>query len=138
MSFEVAKQKAIKYVGISKKTEKEVRNKLSSLNFDSNIIDEVIDYLKELDYINDYEYVDAYIRQCMRLLEYSTYEIKQKLLQKGINKYIIEEKIITLEDSDYDLKLTNKLISGKCKNMDKLKLKQYLYRRGLKLNSDED
>lgn len=138
MSFEVAKQKAIKYVGISKKTEKEVRNKLSSLNFDSNIIDEVIDYLKELDYINDYEYVDAYIRQCMRLLEYSTYEIKQKLLQKGINKYIIEEKIITLEDSDYDLKLTNKLISGKCKNMDKLKLKQYLYRRGLKLNLDED
>lgn len=71
---------------------------------------EVIEYLKELGYINDDDYVDAYIRQCMRLLDYSTYEIRQKLLQKGINKYIIDDKVGTLEESDYNDLLLNKLL----------------------------
>ena len=97
---------------------------------------EVIEYLKELGYINDDDYVDAYIRQCMRLLDYSTYEIRQKLLQKGINKYIIDDKVGTLEESDYNDLLLNKLLNGKCKNMDDLKKKQYLFRRGLKYFED--
>lgn len=136
MSFEVAKNKAIKYVGISRKTEQEVYRKLKTQGFDENIIMEVIEYLKELGYINDNDYVDAYIRQCMRLLDYSTYEIRQKLLQKGINKYIIDDKVGTLEESDYNDLLLNKLLNGKCKNMDDLKKKQYLFRRGLKYFED--
>lgn len=136
MSFEVAKNKAIKYVGISRKTEQEVYRKLKTQGFDEDIIVEVIEYLKELGYINDDDYVDAYIRQCMRLLDYSTYEIRQKLLQKGINKYIIDDKVGTLEESDYNDLLLNKLLNGKCKNMDDLKKKQYLFRRGLKYFED--
>ena len=136
MSFEVAKNKAIKYVGISRKTEQEVYRKLKTQGFHEDIIMEVIEYLKELGYINDDDYVDAYIRQCMRLLDYSTYEIRQKLLQKGINKYIIDDKVGTLEESDYNDLLLNKLLNGKCKNMDDLKKKQYLFRRGLKYFED--
>ena len=136
MSFEVAKNKAIKYVGISRKTEQEVYRKLKTQGFDEDIIMEVIEYLKELGYINDDDYVDAYIRQCMRLLDYSTYEIRQKLLQKGINKYIIDDKVGTLEESDYNDLLLNKLLNGKCKNMDDLKKKQYLFRGGLKYFED--
>lgn len=136
MSFEVAKNKAIKYVGISRKTEQEVYRKLKTQGFDEDIIMEVIEYLKELGYINDDDYVDAYIRQCMRLLDYSTYEIRQKLLQKGINKYIIDDKVGTLEESDYNDLLLNKLLNGKCKNMDDLRKKQYLFRRGLKYFED--
>lgn len=136
MSFEVAKNKAIKYVGISRKTEQEVYRKLKTQGFDEDIIMEVIEYLKELGYINDDDYVDAYIRQCMRLLDYSTYEIRQKLLQKGINKYIIDDKVGTLEESDYNDLLLNKLLNGKCKNMNDLKKKQYLFRRGLKYFED--
>ena len=36
--FEVAKEKAIKYIGISKKTQFEVKRKLSMLNFNEDII----------------------------------------------------------------------------------------------------
>ena len=136
MSFEVAKNKAIKYVGISRKTEQEVYRKLKTQGFDEDIIMEVIEYLKELGYINDDDYVDAYIRQCMRLLDYSTYEIRQKLLQKGINKYIIDDKVGTLEESDYNDLLLNKLLNGKCNNIDDLKKKEYLFRRGLKYFED--
>ena len=101
-------------------------------------VEEVIEYLSNLNYLNDGEYVDAYIRQCMRLLNYSIYEIKNKLLQKGIDKYIIEEKLYKLEDTNYEKKLVEKLLNGKLKSQDELKKRQYLYRRGLKYNNFEE
>lgn len=132
MSFEVAKEKALRYLVVAKKTEQEVRNKLKKLNFDEGIINQVISYLSDLNYINDEEYVDAYIRQCMRLQNYSIYEIKNKLLQKGIKKYIIEEKLESLSNTEYEKELVEKLLNGKLKNMEEMKQKQYLYRRGFK------
>ena len=131
MDFETAKQKAIKYLGISKKTRYEVIKKLKSLKCSENIIYDVISYLEKLNYINDEEYVDAYIRQCVRLLNNSIYEIKNKLLQKGIKKDIIINRLSDLENSNYDDKLIEKLIKTKCKNMDLEKQKMFLYRRGL-------
>ena len=109
--------------------------KLKKSKFSDDIIDEVINYLIKIDYINDEEYVDAYIRQCMHLLNYSIFEIKQKLLQKGIKKYIIEEKVDKLKENEYEKKLIQKLMSGKLKNMEEIKVKKYLYRRGLSSSS---
>lgn len=134
MSFELAKEKALRYIMMSKKTEQEVYNKLIKLGFEENIVLDVIDYLKSIKYIDDNDYVDAYIRQCMRLMNYSIYEIKNKLLQKGIEKCIIENKLEDLKESEYEEKLRNKLLSTKCKNMDEQKIKSYFYRRGLYIN----
>ena len=139
MSFEVAKEKALRYLVTAKKTEYEVRNKLKKSNFEESIIDNVISYLKDLDYINDNDYIDAYIRQCMRLQNYSIYEIKNKLLQKGIKKDIIDKKLEVLRQSNYEQELVNKLLNSKLKNMEEIKQKQYLYRRGFSnINLDID
>ena len=139
MSFEVAKEKALRYLVTAKKTEYEVRNKLKKSNFEESIIDNVISYLKDLDYINDNDYIDAYIRQCMRLQNYSIYEIKNKLLQKGIKKDIIDKKLEVLRQSSYEQELVNKLLNSKLKNMEEIKQKQYLYRRGFSnINLDID
>ena len=136
MEFEEAKQKAIKYIGISKKTEYEVKQKLIRVGYNQDVIDMVISYLLDIKYIDDSDYAESYIRQNERFLKYSIFEIEQKLLQKGIKKDIIEEKIYILKDSDYDKKLLNKLMESKCKDMEQLKLKQYLYRRGIKFDLD--
>ncbi|MEG2348262.1 MAG: regulatory protein RecX [Clostridia bacterium] len=138
MSFELAKEKAVKYLVVAKKTEFEVRKKLLKSGFEEKIIEEVLEYLKKIKYIDDEDYVDAYIRQCMRLLNYSIYEIKQKLLQKGIKKCIIEKKLEILKNNGYESDLVKKLINGKCKNMDELKKKQYIYRRGIYIVNRED
>lgn len=132
MDFEVAKEKAFRYIALSKKTAFEVRKKLQKSNFEEDIIDKVISYMQDLKYIDDVEYVDAYIRQCMRLQNYSIFEIKNKLMQKGINKNLLEEKLQNLADTDYEEKLVKKLLSSKLKQMEPLKKKQYLYRRGFK------
>ena len=104
MNFEEAKQKAIKYIGISKKTIYEVKQKLNRLGYNQDIIDKVISYLLNIGYLDDNDYAVSYIRQRTRLLNYSIFEIKQKLLQKGIKKDIIEEKISFLYDTDYEKK----------------------------------
>lgn len=139
MDYEVAKEKAIRYIVVARKTEDEVRKKLIKSGFDEIIIDKVIKHLIKLDYINDNDYVDAYIRQCMRLLNYSIYEIKNKLLQKGIKKDIIEEKLQKLYECNYEEEIVAKLLNGKLKSMEPIKKKQYLFRRGFrcKLSLDD-
>ncbi|MDD2376551.1 MAG: regulatory protein RecX [Clostridia bacterium] len=134
MDFEEAKFKAIKYLGISKKTEYEVIIKLKRLEVDENIIDKVIRYLSEFGYINDIDYVNSYIKQNERILKYSIYEIKEKLKLKGIKKDILENKLNFLVSSKYEDKIIEKIFNTKSKSLDENKIKQYLYRRGFKKN----
>ena len=136
MEFENAKQKAIKFIGISKKTEYEVKQKLYRLGYNQEIVDMVISYLLNIGYIDDVDYVKSYIKQNERFMKYSIFEITQKLLQKGIKKDIIENEITILEDLEYDNKVYEKLMLTKCKDMEPLRLKQYLYRRGLKVDEE--
>ena len=129
----IAREKAIKYIGVSKKTEYEVRQKLKRLQVTSSVIDEEIEYLKELGYIDDRDYAKSFVKQCYKMMQYSIYEIKNKLLQKGVNASIIEEELELLIDSDYELNIVEKLKNGKLKSYDEEKSKAYLYRRGFKL-----
>ncbi|MBQ8042629.1 MAG: RecX family transcriptional regulator [Clostridia bacterium] len=129
----LARDKAIRYIGISKKTEYEVKKKLKGLKIASSVIDEEIEYLKELGYIDDLDYVKSYIRQCEKLQNYSIYEITNKLLQKGIKTSIMEQEIDVLKETDYEEKVIGKLIKGKLKSYDEMKQKNYLYRRGFRI-----
>lgn len=128
-----ARDKAIRYIGISKKTEFEVRKKLKGLKVASSVIDDEIEYLKELGFIDDLDYTKSYIRQCNKMMQYSIYEIKNKLLQKGVKASIIEQELEMLKDSDYESNTIKKLINGKLKSYDEAKQKMYLYRRGFKV-----
>ena len=128
-----ARDKAIRYIGISKKTEYEVRQKLKGLKIASSVIDEEIEYLKELGFIDDTDYVKSYIKQCYKMQNYSIYEITNKLLQKGIKASIIEQEIDVLKETDYEHGVIDKLINGKLKSYDEVKQKNYLYRRGFRV-----
>ena len=135
MEYIVAKEKAIKYIGISKKTEFEVNKKLKSLGVDSLTISKVIDYLKELGYLDDIDYVRSYIRQNVKMLKYSKYELKQKLLQKGVKISIIDSEFDNNLPNTYEFDVINKLVNGKLKDYDNIKQKEYLYRRGFSINN---
>lgn len=135
-NYLIAKEKAIKYIGISKKTKYEVSQKLKKLNMSESIINKVLKELKALDYINDNKYIISYIRQNIRYMKYSIYEIKQKLLQKGIDVSIIELKLEEMLPKDYENNIIEKLKTTKLKDYEPIKQKEYLYRRGFKLRSD--
>lgn len=135
MDYIFAKEKAIKYIGISKKTEFEVSKKLKSLGVDSLTISKVIEYLNELGYLDDVDYVRAYVRQNVKLLKYSKYELKQKLLQKGVKTSIIDSEFENNLPQSYEVNVVDKLLTGKLKDYDYIKKKEYLYRRGFSLDS---
>ncbi len=135
MDYETAKEKAVRYLVLALRTEEEVKNKLRKLNVEEGIIVQVTEYLKSIGYIDDEKYVEAYIRQCINIPKYSKYEIRMKLIQKGINKEILSEKLEELDNCDYENKLIDKLLKGKLKNMEPLKQKAYLYRRGFRTSN---
>ncbi len=137
MEYLIAKEKAIKYIGISKKTEYEVTKKLKSLGVDSFTTSKIIQELIELSYIDDEQYIEAYIRQNMRMGKYSIYELKQKLLQKGLKADIIDLKFSKYISVTYEKEVINKLLNSKLKSYDFMKTKSYLFRRGFKQESIE-
>lgn len=132
IDFQAAKEKAIRYIGISKKTAYEVKRKLTTLKINSEIIGEVISYLTNLGYIDDEEYTILYIKQNIKFQKYSLYEIRQKLLSKGISNDLIDKHINLLYNIQYDQELKQKLLNTKLKGLDEVKAQAYLYRRGLK------
>jgi len=138
MNFDEAKEKAVRYLVLQLRTEEEVKNKLKKIDVQEDIIIEVTEYLKSIGYIDDVKYIEAYLRQCISIPKYSVYEIKMKLKQKGISKSLLSEKLEEFDSYNYEKALVNKLLNGKLKNMESLKQKAYLYRRGFNISNMYD
>lgn len=85
--------KVMKYVLFKKRTEKEVRQKCKQLDYTEDYTDEVIDYLKEGEYINDEIYVQKYIQNVIKLKKCSVFEIKMDLIRRGVDDDLIEKYI---------------------------------------------
>ena len=133
MSEELASEKAARFLAASLKTESEVRQKLQKLGCENEVIDRVIEHFKEISYINDKEYVDAYIRQEVKMKKYSIYEITNKLKIKGIDLELLEYVKNTLEEIDYEKEVVDKILDKKLNaENDESKIKAYLYRRGFR------
>ena len=136
MEFEEAKERAVRYLVLALRTQREVENKLRKLKVNDEVIFQVVEYLKDIGYIDDLKYVDAYLRQCISIPKYSVYEIKMKLLQKGIDKELLQKKLSKFNSKNYEKKLVEKLLNGKLKNMEPIKQKAYLYRRGFNISDN--
>ena len=78
------KTKVLKYALYKKRTENEIREKFSEE--DENLLEDVIENLKELNYINDKDYIERSIQEFIALKSLSIKEVSYKLLQKGIKK----------------------------------------------------
>ena len=72
--FDNIKTKMLKYIMYKKRTEKEVRQKFSS-SVDEILLDDVIENLKELGYINDLRYVERAVNEFVAINTLSIREI---------------------------------------------------------------
>lgn len=108
--------KIMKFIMYKKRTEKEVLEKFK--NEDKDLLEETIEKLKELGYINDEEYIERFINEAMSLKNLSIFEIKYKLYSKGISDLLIDEYIEKNSETldEYEL-LSAQNIYDKKKNM---------------------
>lgn len=116
------------------KTESEIENRLVEKQYAPKAIKQAMIYLKEIGYINDESYAESYIRSIKDVTGISRRSIYQRLVNKGIDKEIIQQK---LEESDFDdyvsaIKAAKKkalTLKGNSREK-KSKLLNFLYRKG--------
>lgn len=132
--FDKQKTRVFKYITFKKRTENEIRTKFER-EIDEDMLEDIIEYLKEAGYINDYNYVERQIHEYMQLKDMSIKEIQYKLYQKGIDRKIIEEYISKNREEleEYEKKSMEKIKSKKEAQMEEEELKTYLYKKGYKV-----
>ncbi len=130
--FDKLKTKVLKYIVYKKRTEKEVRTKFSSSDVDQNLLDDVIENLKENGYINDENYIQRAVNEFLAINTLSLKEIRNKLYAKGISSDIIDTYFSIHKDEleEYELNSAKKLAVKKQNQMDKEELEAFLYRKG--------
>ena len=65
-SFEKQKTKVMKYIMYKKRTEHEVRQKFSKI-IEKETLDEIIDYLKEAQYLSDVDYIERSVKRFINI-----------------------------------------------------------------------
>lgn len=88
----------------NKKTTKEVRDYLSRKGYNEEIINLTIEYLISKDYLNDKKYIDAFIHDKYMINKYGQNKIKNCLLQKGIDKDLVESSLYEMYE---DIEMEN-------------------------------
>ena len=134
--FDREKTKILKYILYKKRSENEVRNRfLSTIN--EELLDEIIEYLKEANYINDKEYIQKTVNNFITLKNLSIKELKYKLLSKGLNKDDIEDYLYENKEDlkEYEIKSAKNIIYKKSSTMEKEEIMQYLLKKGYKSDS---
>jgi len=133
--FDKLKTKVLKYILYKKRTEYEIRQKFSDIERDK--LEEVIEYLKELNYIKDIEYIKRAIAEFMALKNLSLKEVKYKLYSKGLAKNIIENYfyINSEELEDYEIKSAQNILLKKNNSMEKQEIIEYLLKKGYNIQN---
>lgn len=134
--FDKAKTKVLKYVLYKKRSENEIRSKFSSV-IEEDLLSDVIEYLKEAQYIDDDLYIEKTVNNFMILKNLSIKEIKYKLMSKGIDKYRIEDYIENRREEleDYEVKSIQNIFYKKSSSMDEDDIKVFLLKKGYNLEN---
>ena len=129
------KSKVLKYITFKKRTEKEVYQRFS--NEDRELLEEVVEYLKEAGYIDDKDYVERAINEFIALKNLSNFELRYKLLSKGISKDDIDDYFNKNEEKlkECEFISAKNIIEKKSKTMEKEDIKNYLLRKNYSYES---
>ncbi|MDU2024811.1 MAG: regulatory protein RecX, partial [Finegoldia magna] len=108
-AFEIS----LNFLSYKLRTEKEIITKLKSKKFSTEIIDEVITKLKNLDLLDDYNYAKIFINDKINLTNYSKRRIINDLYQKGIDKRIYEDYLEEVFGYNMELDKATQIVETK-------------------------
>jgi regulatory protein len=91
LNYREAKSKAVRYLSMKMRTEKEVRDKLGEEGYDDDCIEKAVNELKAIGYINNQLYAQKYIYDRSKLKPISKKLMKRELAFKGISEEIADE-----------------------------------------------
>jgi len=133
---------ALNYVSIRPRSEKEIRDyvirKIHRLGVSESLLHKVVDRLKELGYIDDVGFSNAFISSRNRLRPKGKFLLKRELLQKGIEPDVVESVLSRLDyEEGNQVDLATKAVQKKLQGLKRYTLKErrnklysFLLRRG--------
>ena len=131
--FEINKSKVMNYIMYKKRSEYEVKNKFSQ-TIEQEMLNNIIEYLKEAGYIDDSKYIKRTVDEFIALKNMSVKEIENKLYCKGINSNLIKDYIYEHKEEldEYELESAKKIVIKKNNLLNKEEIEQYLLKKGYK------
>lgn len=132
LRYDNFKSRIVRNLLLRLKTEKEVRDKYSRYDDSDLYLERAIEEIKEYGYIDDEKYARLYIQDAIILEKRnSIFELKQKLIQKGVSSNYIYQAISENEEelNELEQKVIKKILYNKRKKEED-KVISYLYRKG--------
>jgi len=101
--FASAKSKALRFISRRMHAEKELRAKLIEREYHPKIVNEVIEYLRSIDFVNDEKFAKAFVNDFQLRKPAGNRLLQQQLHLKGISSAIIQNVLgETNESREYD------------------------------------
>lgn len=128
--YDNLKTKVLKYVLYKKRTEQEVRQKFAENT--GNMLEDVIEYLKQEKYIDDDNYIKRSVDEFIVLKNLSIKELTYKLYTKGLSKNLIDDYVCKNKEKllEYEISSATNIINKKKSSMEEFELKQFLMKKG--------
>ena len=102
---------ALFLVGLSMRTESEMRRKMAVRGYNENVIKQVIKQLYAEKLLDDRNYAEVYIRNLKEYRSFGFYGIKKKLMEKNLPAGDIEELLETELTPAEELKIGKKFMA---------------------------
>ena len=108
--------KMAKYCAYQERCVKDVRDKLKTFEISEEEKAKIIDYLLDNRFVNDERYAKAYVRGKVNQSGWGVNKIRFHLIQKGIDKNIIDEALGQTDEEAYRQRLIE-ILETKSKNV---------------------
>ncbi len=130
------KTKMLKYIMYKKRTEEEIKRKFANIE-DSELVEEVMEELKEIGYINDESYIERAVTEHININNLSIKELKYKLMSKGLNINLIEDYIASKSEEmlEYEIESAKTIILKKQNTMEEQEIIQFLLKKGYRMDN---
>ena len=134
--IEMSYQKCCGYLDRKMRSEKEIRNYLKKNEVSKEIVESVIQKLKENHFLDDDRYVNSYVNDSVKFTNNGPLKIEKSLIDLGIKKEMIEKRLDEISKEVWEDKI-KKIIQKRNQSNQKdsemvfkRKLSQYLYTIG--------
>jgi|HigsolmetaAR203D_1030402.scaffolds.fasta_scaffold00515_23 regulatory protein len=94
-----ALQEAVRWLAIRSRTELEVRRRLEDRGFPADVIEDVMDKLNDLNYLNDQQFAERYVRNRLQQ-KVGRIRIAMELKQRGVEGELLSAALEELEDGE--------------------------------------
>ena len=131
LTFDEAKDKALRLLEFRSHSERELSDKLKRAGAKEEDIDEILEFCRNYGFLDDRKYAIAKAKDLKNLKKYGKRRIKSELYSKGIDAEYVEEAVSYLDEDEEDmlLPLVEKRLKGdfEKKNIDKC-IRYFMYR----------